>query len=332
MTQGYVSGASAYIKYGYEGTYGTASSETNYKNFGYGATISVNRRNNMERIYGLGSRNPAATVATKYEGTLTVEFVLGNGWFWRSVIGRLSDLGSGPFTHTYNEGATTTDVDLDSITIQNCIEMGTNDYAFNYVGCKLSRATLSAAVGETVKVTLEYNYMKEATVAIGSAATDTVWDAPMAFQTGSLQLPTGTTIAAVQSFKLDITNTLEAIYGLGSRFRVAEVPTKRAYEFDLTAAFLNPPSGSSGLNYYFFGGTTPTDPSTPAAQATLLLTFSNGLGTTLLRKHVITLANAYIDENTLPQKPDEVIKENVRGFCLSGTSVVVTDNTSTAPV
>jgi hypothetical protein len=43
---------------------------------------------------------------------------------------------------------------------------------------------------------------------------------------------------------------------------------------------------------------------------------------------VITLANVYLDEESLPKDVNEVLKEDVTGWALSGTSVVWTNATT----
>jgi hypothetical protein len=60
-----------------------------------------------------------------------------------------------------------------------------------------------------------------------------------------------------------------------------------------------------------------------------VLTFDNGLATTNSRKVVFTFANLYLNEHTLPMDVNEVIKEDVSGYALSCTSIVVTNNQAT---
>ena len=79
MAQNYVSGYASYVNYGYELTYGAGA--VSARTFGHGTKITHTRRNNMERLYGLGARNATTTIAKKYEGSASVEFVLSNGSF-----------------------------------------------------------------------------------------------------------------------------------------------------------------------------------------------------------------------------------------------------------
>ena len=88
MVQTPTSGYASYVNYGYEATYGTAVSGT--RTFGHGVKITHNRKNNLERIYGLGNRNMTANVAKQYEGTASIEFVMSNGSFLRALLGEVS--------------------------------------------------------------------------------------------------------------------------------------------------------------------------------------------------------------------------------------------------
>ena len=87
------------------------------------------------------------------------------------------------------------------------------------------------------------------------------------------------------------------------------------------------------LEDFYGSGTGPLNATgfTPAAVATLVLTFSDGNATTSRRSLVLTLANAYIEEYSCPKNPGETLVENASGFCKSLTSAVYIDNTATAP-
>lgn len=317
MAQNVVSGYASYVNYGYEATYGAGAASN--RTFGHGTKVTINRRNNMERIYGLGSRNAASTVAKKYEGTASVEFILSNGSFFRAVLGTVTDGGATPYTHTYTEANT-----LPSFAIDTGTELGTLDEVSELQGCKVGSMTLTAAVNEVVRVRLECPYKTEtlATSGIGSLVAET--ESPFTFAQGSLQLPSGSTIGNVQSIELTMNNSLEGVWGLGSRIKTAEVEKIREYNLRMTVAF----SQVSDFLTKFLGAAGAPVAGTPAAQATLILTFTNGLTLANERSVVITLANIYLDEETLPKDVNEVIKEDVTGWALSGTSIVYSNNTA----
>jgi hypothetical protein len=327
MTQNTTGGYGTYINYGYETTYGTAVSGT--RDFGMGRKVTVTNRNNMERIYGLGNRNAQANVAKKFEGNASVEFLMSNGSFFRGVLGGNADGGgAGPtYTHTYTEANT-----VPSFTIATGTELGDNDEVTTLVSAKVSSMTMTASVNEVVRVRLECPY-KDITLAssgIGSQVTASPYnDTPFSFAQGTLELPTGSTIGYVQSFELTVNNSLEGIWGLGSRLKASEVEKIREYNIKMTIAFTD----TSVLLQKFYGQTAPIVVGdladvNPATTATLVLTFTNGGSTSALRSIVITLANIYLDDHTLPKDVNEVIKEDVTGWALSGTSVVWTNATT----
>jgi hypothetical protein len=319
MAQYVTAGWGAYVNYGYEATFGSGA--VSARTFGRGIKITTTRRNTMERIYGLGSRNATANVAKKYEGTASAEFLLSNGSFWRAVLGSVADGGGGPYTHTYTE----TNI-IPSFAIDTGTELGANDEVTELKGCKVMTCTLTAAIDEVVKVRLECPYQTEtlATSGIGSQVAESSTAETFTFAQGILQLPSGSTIGNVQSFELTMNNSLEGVWGLGSRIKTASIEKIREYNLRMTVAF----SDVTTLLTKFYGASGNPLDGNPASTATLILTFTNGGSGTAERSHVMTLANIYLDENTLPKDVNEVIKEDVTGWALSGTSVVYTDNTS----
>lgn len=332
MAQSVSNGALSYTNFGFESTKGTVAGSFP-RPFGHGTKISINRKNNMERIYGLGARNASANTAKKYEGTASIEFLLGAGntaiahggasWL-RAVLGAIpTDAGGGPYTHTYAESNS-----LVSMSIANAVELGTADYVSALIGFEVNTCNISAAVDEIVKVKLEGPYRTEslATTGIGSVVTPT--EDVLTFAQGTLSVA-GTTVGYVQSIDLTITNNLEFIWGLGSRYATASTPKTRTYDFKMNVVF----SDVSLLLEKFFGQAAPiaaTDLATlnPAGVA-CVLTFTNGGATTALRSVVFTFANLYLDEHSLPIDVNEVVKEDVSGYALSCTSIIVTNNQST---
>jgi len=332
MAQSISSGGLSYVNYGIETTEGTVCASFP-RPFGHGAKITINRKNNMERVHGLGGRNATANSAKKYEGTATVEFLLGAGqtalahggasWF-RAVMGAVpTDAGAGPYTHTYAESNTQV-----AMSIAAATELGTADYVSALIGCKVDTCNISAAVDEIAKVKLDVMYRTEtmATTGIGSQVVPT--EDPLTFAHGTLSVA-GTTVGYVQSVDLTIKNNVEMVWGLGSRYSTASTVKARQYDIKLSVAF----SDVSLLLEKFYGkaaAVAATDLATlnPAGVA-LVLTFSNGGATTSLRSIAFTFANFYINEHSLPLDVNDVIKEDVTGYALSCTSVVVTNNQAT---
>jgi len=318
MPQTPTAGHNAYVNFGFEASFGAGA--VSARTFGEGPKITISRRNNMERIFGLGSRNAAAVAAKKYEGSASIEFTLSNASFFRAVFGAVADAGAGPYTHTYTEAIAPT-----SFAIDTAVELGTNDSVSELQGCVINTCVLNCTVGETVKVTLDCPYQTEtlATSGIGSQVAETF--APFTFAMGSLQLPSGTTIGDVQTIELTLNNNLEMVWGLGSRFPTVPVGKTRMYDFRATVVF----DDTTQLLTKMLGTTTAPDPDTVAETATLILTFTNGESSTAERSIVMTFDDITIDTSTLPQDVNEVIKEDVTGWARNITNVVWTNNTAT---
>jgi hypothetical protein len=309
MTQNAVSGYASYINYGFETTYGSAASGTRV--FGHGQKITVNRKRNIERIFGVGARNATNAQAKKYEGSATS--------FFRAILGSVADSGAGPYAHTYTEANT-----IPSFSIVTGTELGTNDEVAVLLGCKISSGTITTAVGELAKVRLETLYSNEtlATSGISSQVAET-FDA-FTFAQGSIELPSGSVIGSVQSIEVTFSEGLEQLWGLGSYFATSGVEKTREYNFRMTVAFKD----VTTLLTKFFGASGGPSSTMPAEQATLKLTWTNSGAGVAERSIVATFANINIDTETLPKDVNEIIKEDVDAFARSCTSVVWTNNTA----
>lgn len=315
VAQTAIAGWGAYVNYGYEQTYGGGA--VSARTFGRGVKLTISRKNNMERIYGLGARNATANVAKQYEGSATVEFVMSNGSFFRGVLGAVIDGGAAPYTHTYTEANT-----LPSIAIDTGSELGTTDEVTELKGCVINSGTITAAVNEVARVKLDMVYNNEtlATTGIGSQVAET--EEPFVFSQGTLTF-NESTVAYVQNFEVTFNNTAELIYGLGSRFATTQVAKQREYNFTISAVFADPTTFLTT----FYGASGGPHTATPASVA-LVLTFTNGLAGANTRSVVMTFANAYLNEETLPKDVNEVLKEDLTGYALSCTSVVYSNNTA----
>lgn len=299
----------------------TASDET-YMPFGQGIEVTVTRSNNAERIYGVGTRNATATINKQYGGELSVTGMLSNAYWLLGVMGANADGGiAGAYTHTYTEANI-----LPSFTTKTTMELGTTDFSSELIGCVANSCTITAAVNEALKFTLDATYRYEN---VGTTYLADLADVEpiFTFAHGSIEMPDGTTIAAVQSFELNIVNSAEAVYGIGSRFMTGVVAKNREYNFSMTAAF----NDYTDLLTYFLNGTgsaTAPDSGSGTEIATLELTFTNDDGDIL----DINLTGVHLNEETLPQNPTEVVKEDVSGWARGCTNIIYTNDVQTAPV
>lgn len=328
MAQNYIAGGSSTCLYAFEDMDGwalapashTASDET-YMPFGQGVEVTVSRANNAERIYGVGARNATATINKQYAGKLSVTGVVSNAYWLLGILGANVDAGiTGAYTHTYTESD-----NLPSFTTKTTMELGTTDFSSELIGCVLNSCTISAAVNEALKFTLEatYRYENAGTTYLANLADV---EPIFTFAHGSIEMPDGTSIAAVQSFELNIVNSTEPIYGVGSRFMTGVVAKNREYNFSMTVAF----NDYTDLFTYFLNGTntaTAPDAGSGTEIATLELTFTNDDGDIL----DINLTGVHLNEETLPQNISEVIKEDVSGWARACTNIIYTNDVEVAP-
>jgi len=289
---------------------------------GRGVDVSISRNNNAERIYGIGARNASATINKQYAGTATINGVLTNAYWLLGVLGANADSGeSDAYTHTYTETNS-----LPSFTAKASQNTGTTDVGSILFGCRINTCTITAAVNEAVKFSLEcpYRYETLGTTFISNLA-DT--EPVFTFAHGSIEMPDGTSLAGVQNFELTINNGLESVYGIGSRFMSDNVAKQREYNFSMTAAFKD----HTALMTYFMNGTgSATAPTTGSGTeiATLELTFTNDDGDILN----INLTGVHLNEETLPQNSNDIIKEDVSGWARACTNIVYTNDVQTAPI
>ncbi len=328
MAQTYIGGGSSVCLYAFEDMDGwtaaaashTKSDET-YVPFGQGVDVSIARNNNAERIFGVGARNATATVNKQYGGAFTINGSLSNAYWLLGVLGVNNDAGSpGAYTHTYTEA----DI-LPSFTTTTSFELGTTDFASDLIGCVINQCTISASVNEALKFTLEGNYRYE-NLGTTKLANNPDIEPIFTFAHGSIEMPDGTTIAAVQTFELIIVENAEPVYGVGSRFMTGVVAKNREYNFSMTAAF----NDYTDLLTFFMNGTNSASAPTVGSGteiATLELTFTNDDGDIL----DINLTGVHLSEETLPQNPTEVVKEDVSGWARACTNIIYTNDVQIAP-
>lgn len=246
---------------------------------------------------------------------------MSNAYWLLGVLGANADAGTtGAYTHTYTEADL-----VPSFSVKTSFELGTTDFISTLVGCKCESATITAAVDEAVKFSLDCSYRYEnlgTTKISNNADVEPVFT----FAHGSIEMPDGTKIAAVQSFELTINNSSESVYGVGSRFKTANVAKQREYNFNITAAFNDP---AALLNYFMNGTNTATAPDAGSGTeiATLELTFTNDDGDIL----DINLTGVHLNEETLPQNIGEVVKEDVTGWARGCTNIIYTNDVEIAP-
>jgi hypothetical protein len=253
----------------------------------------LSRRENAELVYELGYREAKTAVFKHMEGSLTAEWILSNPWFLKALFGNWSSsvLSGGVYTHSFSKSNSFSSSSMN-------IEVGFAGEVANVWrslrGAILNSITLSGRVDDVVKVRGEILYAGEATLTSGqTVVVDTF--APMDFSQATLQLPTGSTLAEVQSFELSINNNALKIYGLGSSYAMAATP--QAFEangrLDITMKDRSLLDKLRGMH------------------SGLVFTISNGLGSGYLNLISFTGTNVYFDEHSMDLEANSLVVEDL---------------------
>ena len=308
----------SWLSYGWETTYGTAATTID-KAFGHGVRVTnLTRRNNIEKIFSCGYRNAQKLVAKKFEGAITMEWVLANPWFFKGVMGGSSSTGTDPTTHTFSEADS-----IEGVTISNNVSMA-SDAMINLLGSKFATTTITAAVNELIRVRADLPYVNEAKTTTTSSKVADSFDL-FTFAHGSLELPNGTTLAMVQNAEVTIANTPEIVLGLGSRLGQDQPVKNREYSGTITMAL----QASADLLEKCYGSATGPSALSVSEQATMELVFTNGLTSSSKRSINMLFTGVQLDEESMPQDPTAIIMEDVSVVM---RSLSVTADNATAAV
>jgi hypothetical protein len=287
----------------------TASTEA-YTAFGRNVDISVARNQNKERVYSVGARNAEATVTKQFSGTVTVGGILSNAYWLLGVLGTNTNGGTtGAYTHTYTEADR-----QPTMTIKRQIDFGTTHGIEAFIGGVINSCTITSAVNEPVRFSLEIPYRHEPAVDESTAISYVVDSEEIfTFAGASIEAPSGSELAGVSNFEIVFNNNAEMSYGLSSRYAEAVVSKNREYNVSYTLQI------KDYVQLKAFIATSEV--------ATLKMSFVNTAGDTL----VLTFAKFHMNEDNLPTSPTEIIKEDCSGWAHSLTSAVYTNTTQLAP-
>ena len=320
-----LTGKQSYVNYGWETTYGSASSDID-KVFGDGCTIALSEKNDIKIVNALGTRNATGTIAAGYEGTYTANWVVGNCWWLHSLLGAApTKTGVGPYVYTFTAANGGISNDIASFSTEIFVDLDT-EKKIQILGCKINSLTLTCSLGDVVKASADVTFK---TLVMSSTAFSTpTYDAEVPFVSymASLEIPNATAVADVQNFELTISNDLEPVKALGSRLLTALVPKTRK----ITGKFSAPFEDVTKLLDLFHGSATGPSTAEPSI-ATMELTISNGGATTALRSLVILLADVKFETHDTSFNVDEVMMEDISFVAQSITSAIYTNNTSAEP-
>lgn len=219
------SAASVYLEYGYESTFGGGATGTILFGKEVKAT-GLEFKNNQTALGQLYTPEVESFAYGKNEGKVSVEYVLSNPWFLNGIFGdTVSAAGAGNlFTHTWDSKPATsvTIRDLNSMALRVGYDVNSN-FIREPVGAVCSSCSFKMALNETIKVTQEIIWGEESInetfeTPVGVALPGS---APYTFVNAVITNPlTGTTLATIQLFDLNINTNGELLYEFGTPLSV----------------------------------------------------------------------------------------------------------------
>jgi predicted heme/steroid binding protein len=220
-------GHDSYVTFGKETSFGTkASAPTNW--IGIVQSFSPEEGNNIERQYGLGSRNfMQSKIGSKTYGG-SIEYLVQNIDMLEFALGSVTD-DTMTKTKTFAEAN-----DLPSLTFSSGF-LGTTNFIREYLGCKVDTFTLSAEKEEALTAELEF-VAKD--MVDGTAGTAPVADVSsyFSFYEGTVTI-NGVEQALVEEFELEISNGLEGLFAINGENTVARIQEGNR-EYSMSVGFI----------------------------------------------------------------------------------------------
>ena len=226
-------GASAYLKYEYETSYGTGG--TPNKIFGLQDRLTnwslTHNRIDMPQLNQVTIQKYAYG---QQAGSLSVGCVLSNPWVFESIYGAAPappSPSSGVYTHTW--GATQPK-NPTSLVCEIGYDGSAADIVRTVRGCVVNSLGISTSIGETVGCTLDMSYGKEIapSTSLGTAPSEPTEEFAYTFAHGKLTVG-GNVLAQVQDVDMTFAQNVNLLYGVGSNHAV----NSYRQVFDLTGSF-----------------------------------------------------------------------------------------------
>ena len=209
-------GAHAYLKYGYESTFGTSASTLD-KKFGLNDAISSwTLTHNRQDLPALNQVTIDEYAYGQQAGTLGIDFTLSNPWVFKTILGDPSTTGSNPYVHTYPHASNGINKTPTSFTTEVGFDGASADTVRTLKGCVATSLSITASVGNLVSASLSANYGVEdaPSTSLGTAPSQPDVEFPYTFAHATLKYG-GNTLAQVQDLSLNIDQGSSLLYGLG---------------------------------------------------------------------------------------------------------------------
>ena len=213
-------GASAYLKYEYETSYGTGG--TPNKKFGLQDRLTnwtlTHNRIDMPQ---LNQTTIANFAYGQQNGSLSVGCVLSNPWIFESVFGAPStgSATSGVYPHTF--GTTAGNKTMNTLVVEVGYDGDSADIVRTMRGCVVNSLGISTSIGATVDCSVDMTYGKEGapSASLGTAPSEPTEAFPYTFAHGKVTVG-GNVLAQVQDVDMTFGQNPSLLYGIGSNHAV----------------------------------------------------------------------------------------------------------------
>ena len=320
-------GASAYLKYEYETSYGTGG--TPNKKFGLQDRLTNwTLTHNRIDMPTLNQTTIANFAYGQQSGSLSVGCVLSNPWIFESVFGPPStgSASSGVYPHTF--GTTAGNKTMNTLVCEVGYDGDTADIVRTMRGCVVNSLGISTSIGATVDLSVDMTYGKEGApvTSIGTAPSEPTEQFAYTFAHGVIKVG-GNTLAQVQDVDITFAQNPSLLYGVGSNQAVSSY----RQIFDMTgrfrAALLNK-NLLEGVLAQIAKNTSATFEETIGGSPELELTFQSTASTVQNEIKITGTGLAPTDLAVSGVEPVEPIFEEINWRIKSAT--VVAKNTQSA--
>ena len=227
-------GSHAFVRYGYESTFGDSATATADRKFGVNDRLTnwslTNQRVDLPALNQVAVENYAYG---QQQGSLGMTFNLSNPWVFASVFNKSTQTGS--YTNVFGSNtATAMNKEVKGITVQIGIGGDVADILRTASGCIANSLSVSASVGDVVECSMDMTYGIENAVSgtLGSAPTGPAEEFPYTFAHGVVTYGDAV-LATVQDVDITFAQNAELLYKVGSHQAVS---TYRRI-FDITGTF-----------------------------------------------------------------------------------------------
>jgi len=228
-------GASAYLKYEYETSYGTGG--TPNKKFGLQDRLtSWTLTHNRIDMPQLDQTTIANYAYGQQSGSLSVGCVLSNPWIFESIFGPSTPGAAVDTVYPHTFGTTAGNKTMNTLVVEVGYDGDSADIVRTMRGCVVNSLGISTSIGATVDLSVDMTYGKESldssATTLGTAPSEPTEQFAYTFAHGVVKVG-GNTLAQVQDVDITFAQNPSLLYGIGNNQAVSSY----RQIFDMTGRF-----------------------------------------------------------------------------------------------